>query len=168
MRKTPNMRKLERTCSNNCWSFFERVWNGTKQRTQRTAMNSKRAVVSCKTSQDGRRISIEDPFKGRSIELWYWRNSYIEKNEFFISNSPKTPNRGNTLFSKDLINQYLPDICPDSWECPWDHYSVLYARHSDDYCCSLTPRHRHCFDRSSCPLPHHYPLARHRCHAFDS
>lgn len=34
------------SCSKSCWSDFERVWNGTRQRTHRTAMNKRRAVVS--------------------------------------------------------------------------------------------------------------------------
>lgn len=36
------------SCKSNVWSLRDRVWNGARQRTQRTAMNSKRAVVSYK------------------------------------------------------------------------------------------------------------------------
>lgn len=34
------------SCSKSCWSFFERVWKGTRHLTHRTAMNRRRAVVS--------------------------------------------------------------------------------------------------------------------------
>lgn len=34
------------SCSSNCWSGFDRVWNGTRHRTHLTAMNKRRAVVS--------------------------------------------------------------------------------------------------------------------------
>lgn len=34
------------SCSSNCWSGFESVWNGTRHRTHLTAMNKRRAVVS--------------------------------------------------------------------------------------------------------------------------
>lgn len=69
------------TCRRSCWSFFDRVWNGTRHRTQRTAIKSKRAVVSCRTSQVGRRASKEAPVAeiGGNIELWYWINSWKDK-----------------------------------------------------------------------------------------
>lgn len=34
------------SCSKRSWSRLESVWNGARQRTQRTAMNRRRAVVS--------------------------------------------------------------------------------------------------------------------------
>lgn len=61
-----------RTCSKSCWSFLESVWNGTKHRTHLTAMNNSLAVVSCKISQLGSRISIEPDIGaavGKSTEL---------------------------------------------------------------------------------------------------
>lgn len=49
------------SCSNNCWSVFESVWNGTRHRTHRTAMKRSLAVVSCNEENSSHNTDLEPP-----------------------------------------------------------------------------------------------------------
>merc|ERR1719318_1945959 len=45
-------RSFQHSCSSNTWSAWDRVWKGARHFAHRTAMNSRRAAVSCRFSQE--------------------------------------------------------------------------------------------------------------------
>ena len=49
--KWSKKRSFHDSCSRSSWSLSESVWKGARHLTHRTAMNSSRAVVSCKMSK---------------------------------------------------------------------------------------------------------------------
>ena len=49
--KWSRKRSFHDSCRRSSWSLSDSVWNGARHLTHRTAMNSSRAVVSCKENK---------------------------------------------------------------------------------------------------------------------